>query len=107
MYHRPKQRFCFLIPGVGSGFFASLLRADRWYHFAGTYDGSTIRLYVNGEEESSAAAEGPINIATNDPCIGVGERRRHFHGTIDNVMIWNRALSEAEIRELCKLQKGE
>jgi len=107
MYHRPKKLLRFVITGAGDVSFASRLKADCWYHFAGTCDGSTIRLYVDGKEGISAAAEGAINIAGHDLFIGVGEQRRHFHGTIDNVMVWNRALSESEIKEPYELQKGE
>ena len=79
-----------------------------WYHFTGTYDGSTFRVYVNGEEKGSAAAEGSINAAgENDLFLGVGERNRHFNGVIDEVMMWNRALSESEIKQLFELQGGK
>lgn len=70
---------------------------NAWTHLAGTFDGSTFRFYVNGLLVSSAAgslgshAGSGIEIARSGTCGGL------FQGLIDEVAIFNRALSAAEI----------
>jgi hypothetical protein len=76
----------------------------QWHHAAGTYDGSTVRLYVDGVEVGTgSAATAPIAYGlwtTNDLIIGSygGCTGLDFPGTVDEPKIWNRALSQAEIK---------
>ena len=80
----------------------ALPSTHQWYHIVGTYDGSELRLYVNGELKDSTPqskapdkAEGiPLNIGRTQAGI------QYFNGTIDEVRIYNRALSENEIKML-------
>lgn len=77
----------------------------EWVHFAGTYDGSTLKVYQNGiyVEELAANPGGIINNYIRPYIIGysflnISEgKRRYFDGRIDEVAIYNRALSDAEI----------
>ncbi len=74
-----------------------------WFHLAVTYDGSDVRLYVNGVEENSTGKTG--NIATSNQNVRIGARHTDsmgewFWGDIDDVRIYNRALSPAEITSL-------
>ncbi len=72
-----------------------------WMHVVATYDGSTIRLYINGQEQGSKAAK--FSIATNNLPLSIGagaDGYRPFSGTIDDVLIANRALSTSEISAL-------
>jgi len=72
-----------------------------WHHFAGTYDGLTMRVYINGELENSLAKPGNIFNSTEPLRIGTyGYYPWWFCGSIDEVAVWNRALSETEIRAL-------
>jgi type II secretory pathway pseudopilin PulG len=69
-----------------------------WYHVVATYDGSFMRLYVNGNLERSIAANGTIPSSTTP--VNIGSRTsndRYFTGTIDEVAIYDRALSATEI----------
>ena len=76
-----------------------------WTHVALTFDGSTIRGYVNGTLVASAAdianPAGPVNwfsIGRADDGSGwVGGLDSHFNGSIDDVRIYDRALSTAQI----------
>lgn len=43
---------------------------DVWYHVVGTYDGSYMRVYVNGVEENNQAQTGSIDTTTNSFRIG-------------------------------------
>jgi Concanavalin A-like lectin/glucanases superfamily len=75
------------------------LTTNAWTHLAGTYDGTTLRLYVNGTQVSNRAQTGPIAISTNALQIG-GDSiyGQYFPGKIDEIRIYNRALSATEIQ---------
>ncbi len=74
----------------------------QWHHVAATYDGSKITLYVDGTLDTSVAATGkiaqdsfPLYISGNsEPPSG---HTYYFNGLIDEVSLYNRALSAAEI----------
>ncbi|MDP6627710.1 MAG: DUF2341 domain-containing protein, partial [Methanopyri archaeon] len=86
------------------------MEKDRWYHVAGTHDGSTIRLYIDGQDAGSTSTSKSI-CKTNIPLtIGRGSfwNDRLFDGTIDEVRIWKTALSKATIQEwMSKAVDGE
>jgi len=73
---------------------------ERWYHIVGTYDGSVMKLYVNGKliKEVSIA----IVLTTNTADLHIGTWTNllihWFKGIISFNRIYNRALSEREIR---------
>jgi len=78
----------------------------KWIHLAGTYSSSTrlIKLYVNGEFVTQTELTGLTTYkitSTTDPLqIGAGNNIRHFSGTIAHVSIYNRALTQKEIKYL-------
>jgi hypothetical protein len=72
------------------------LAANTWAHLAVTYDGATLRLYVNGALAGSKAASGAITATTGALRIGGNNIwSEWFQGLI---RIYNRALSQAEIQ---------
>src|SRR5262245_4566537 len=75
------------------------LPLNTWSHLAASYDGTTIRLYVNGALVRSQAAAGSIVTSANSLRIGGntvwGE---YYAGLIDEVRVYNVALSAAEIQ---------
>ena len=75
------------------------LTANTWAHLAATYDGATMRLYVNGVQVASRAQAGAIATSTNPLQIG-GDSiyGQYFAGMIDEVRVYNRALSVTEIQ---------
>jgi hypothetical protein len=83
------------------------LNDNQWHFVAGTYDGKTLRCYVDNMEKSSVLRNSsPLRKNTWDVCIGntaidygTGEFLG-FDGLIDEVRIYNRALSGDEIRAL-------
>ncbi len=75
------------------------LSANTWTHLASTYDGSVLRLYVNGVLASSTNVTGNISVTTNPLRIGGSTAlSQYFMGMIDEVRIYNRALSQSEIQ---------
>lgn len=70
---------------------------NQWVHLAATYDGSTKRVYRNGVLIGSAPATGNI-LASNLFYVGsAGVSSEFFQGKMDEIRVWNRALSQAEI----------
>jgi len=71
----------------------------NWYHYAVTYDGNLLRQYVNGiiiREESVVITNPQLNVP-----IHIGRAAfngEHFDGQIDEVRIWNLALTQSEIQ---------
>jgi glucose/arabinose dehydrogenase len=77
---------------------ASALPVNTWTHLAATYDGAALRLYVNGSPVGSRALSGAI--ATSGAPLRLGGNAVYgefFRGRVDDVRIYNRALSAAEI----------
>jgi hypothetical protein len=72
---------------------------NTWTHLAVTYDGSTLRMFVNGVQVSSRALTGSMP-ATSSP-LRIGGNSvwgEYYRGLIDEVRIYNRALTGAEIQ---------
>ncbi|MEM7167130.1 MAG: LamG-like jellyroll fold domain-containing protein [Planctomycetota bacterium] len=92
--------------GATTTLFASSgnLQLNTWTHAAMTYDGGMLRLYKDGVEVGSVAASGTIPAAPlMDAAIGnqpIGAGDRPFDGSIDDVRIYGRALTAAEIMAL-------
>lgn len=95
--------------GNGAAFSSStfsnvFLSANTWVHIAGVFDGSTLRVYRNGVSSSAATFTGPQVSYNNNVKLGMrsnnsvpgasGELR------MDDVRIYNRALSASEISAL-------
>ncbi|MDX6411697.1 MAG: hypothetical protein QOE91_1213, partial [Gaiellaceae bacterium] len=75
------------------------LGLNAWSHVASTYDGSTLRLYVNGALVSSTAVSGTLAASSGVLRIGGnGVWGEWFAGLIDEVRVYNRALSAGEIQ---------
>jgi len=90
--------------GAGAGSTIDLQTGDalpsgQWSHLAVTFDGSTAYAYLNGAEIGSSSSS--ITIATNNNNLGIGADietpGQYFNGIIDEVKIYNIALSEEQI----------
>jgi len=80
---------------------AGMFKAGTWHHVAGVYDGARVRLYVDGNLVASANATG--NLAGYDTVLRMGANgvlTELMAGKLDEVRVYNRALSEGEIRYL-------
>ena len=95
-----------LVPTGGGTFDGNTQHVDgvsaepvgHWTHLAVTYDGSTYRLYVDGAEASRRSASGTI-LTTADP-LWIGGNHpygEYFHGVIDEVRVYGRALGRSEV----------
>ncbi|MFH1227842.1 MAG: DUF2341 domain-containing protein [Planctomycetota bacterium] len=73
------------------------LELSTWYHFAITYDGTTLKMYVNGVLDNSVAKT--LNTANNVTVMGYPPAGdwSYYNGLIDETRIYNRVLTAAEI----------
>jgi len=92
-------------PGLDDLVGVTSITSNTWYHAAVTYDGTTAKLYLNGALEDSKSAS--MNMNTNSR-VTIGRYQNpkynninfHFDGLIDEVEIFNRALSDSEIQDI-------
>ena len=75
---------------------SSTLPLDTWSHVAMTYDGSRLRLFINGADAGSRAATGTL-VPASPPEAGILGGASAFTGTIDELRLYRRALSASEI----------
>ena len=72
------------------------LQPNTWQHLALTYDGSLLRIFIDGTLAGSTSTTGPV--AGSDGALRIGGiAGEYFAGTLDDVRVYNRALSAAEI----------
>ncbi|MDE0690501.1 MAG: LamG domain-containing protein [Candidatus Poribacteria bacterium] len=81
-------------------------KVGKWYHFAGTFDGKTMKVYVNGELEGEAANDVPIAPSNLELWIGgddFGRPTDSFPGKIDEVRLYEKTLSEDDIQKVMEI----
>ncbi len=82
---------------------AGALLLDTWQHVAGVFDGTVMKIYINGQPAGSLSFAGTIAVSSGiKPRIGAladttWGMSRYFSGMIDEVRVWNRALAQNEI----------
>lgn len=71
----------------------------EWTHIAGTYDGTVLQMYVNGEKDTAANMTGKIGRVANP--LGLGKYGGETYvGGVDEAFLYKRALTQAEIKKL-------
>ena len=75
---------------------------DKWYHYVSTYDSEELKFYVNGEEVAKLDTnEGPEKSSTSLKIAhsSLFGNKWDFSGVVDEVRIYNRALSNDEVKQ--------
>ena len=95
-----------MVDGVFHNVYGSTdLQLGVWTHIALTFDGSDLRLYLDGVEDGILAAPGDLSPASSRIFLGAESGGNdpegdHYHGTIDEVLVFGRALNPQEVATL-------
>ena len=80
------------------------LSVDAWQYIVMTYNGASRKIYINGKQNGNDDTQISGNISTNANGIAIGYdhccSRYYFNGSIDDVRIYNKALSPVEVKQL-------
>jgi hypothetical protein len=74
---------------------SNVLTEGQWHHVAGTWDGLTQRLYIDGVEIASQTPGGVLGVTSS---VVVSSGDEPLNGMLDEIRIYNRALMEQEIK---------
>lgn len=92
------------VTGARAAMSATALPAGQWVHLAGTYDGTTLRVYVDGVLAASTPLAGALRRDANPLVIGANQNnatadaaQENLSGAIDDVRVYRRALGPTEI----------
>jgi hypothetical protein len=81
--------------------FVGLPPAGEWTHLAATYDGSSMKVYYNGVVAGQQASTGKMTVSDGNLCIGTkhvtAPAGDEYNGMLDDVRIYNGALTASEI----------
>lgn len=90
----------FVCLGAGNLLYGSRnINDNQWHHLAAVHDGSRMYLYVDGRFDASKATVGSLRVSASHVYIG-GNPTSSFTGLVDDVRIYNRALSAEQVRTL-------
>lgn len=84
---------------------SALAPLNQWAHVAGVFNGSMIRLYLNGAQVASAAAVGTLRDSPRPIAIGNHPSWNAYAGLLDEVRLYNSALSATQVRFLAEAMK--
>ncbi len=91
----------FYIKSTGGTFYSlrpgASLSANDWFHVAGTYDGSTMRLYLDGSEIMTKTVAATL---TGGDTVRLSSTGETLDGYLDDVRVYRQALSAAQIQNL-------
>jgi hypothetical protein len=101
-----ERRFHFSVTSVNVNG-NTTIPAGEWHHICGTFDGSVIRIYVDGVEDNKADYAGSISTNGFNVWIGANSETsgRWWDGRIDDVRIYDQALSAEVVASLTKAMK--
>jgi len=84
---------------LNSGYTNRVLDTD-WHHVVMTYDGSMMKLYLDGLLRTYTANTGNLQASSSDVYIGKQTPINPFKGTIDEMLVYDRALTDTEVLQI-------
>lgn len=107
-----KRLWGILYNGTGNQtqqFGTTVMNLDTWYNGCYTFDGTTVKLYLNAVKEAEASVTGytpDAGASTQVFTVGLNRIYYHFGGKISAVKVYNKALSESEVLQNFNALKG-
>lgn len=92
---------------------SSIPNNSGWHHVAGVFDGESITLYINGQPSKTNTYNGDsftVNTTSTDYNIGWDGQSgndRYFEGKIQDVRVYNKALTDTEVNQIYSLGTGD
>lgn len=80
-------------PGVQS---RTSFKAGTWYHYAGTFDGTNVSVYIDGKRETKSSQPGTMGPSTTNS-LSIGS---NFEGLIDDVHVYSNSLTAMQIQQM-------
>ncbi len=93
--------------GTGNGCGANTdIRDGDWHHVVASYDGNSIKIYIDGQLDNNCENMGSLESRDGSIDITIGNRpgSTHFNGGIDEVSIWNKALTQEEVENTIQVE---
>lgn len=91
--------------GLQAGWAETGIASNTWTHVAVTFDGNANKLYINGVLVDTNQAEAEISSYFTNLIIGYNtDSNKYFKGSVDELYLYNRALSQAEVKQLYNLK---
>jgi hypothetical protein len=91
----------FTAEGKGESYDSDVEIPDgRWYYYTAAYDGSTVKIYINGVLKKTEQFEGDISNSSGPLWIGGTTDTIFFKGMMDELRIYNYALKPTDIKTL-------
>ena len=92
--------------GTSGNYFdgSTVVTDNQWHHVCGVYDGASQTIYIDGVQDTRIPSTGNVTASTNRLFIGEnsGATGRHITGLIDDVRLYNRALTVDEIKQIMR-----
>lgn len=104
----PAGIYLLLSSGAGTATGPANASCGSWHHVVGTYDGSQIKIYMDGVLQASNPYTSAMTYSSGYLPFGIGgdsSRIRYLNGSLDDVRVYNRALSAAEIQAIYNATK--
>lgn len=95
-----KVLFSLEIDGTIKNLYSNITLDNTWHFLTATYDGGTMKLYVDGNEVGSLIAVGEISTGSGDNYIGSEGTGFYFNGIIDEVKVFAVDLLPSEVKDL-------
>ncbi len=77
----------------------TVLSANTWHHIAGTFDGTKLKIYIDGVATDSTSASFSITYKSSSTDVWIADPATGYGGTLEETRIWDYARSKAEIKE--------
>lgn len=92
------------LQGGGTNNAKASFNSNQWTHFVGTYDGTDIKVYIDGVLKATTNSPGIIKGYVEEFTLGAINGQNYWNGDVDDLFIYHKALTQAEVTQLYNLK---